>query len=155
MSYCTRHCAKPSYLYINKRISMEKQSQKKKSWKSHKSECQRHVFIYWVSVTAVLESSFPNFNLTCKENNVHYSYSWICLVRQKCGWKGNCFDRWVKTLKSGWVGIIVTDWNRVSYNLIFLEDASLSNYVLSIVAWDTNHLSMKNYRYEQSYLSNL
>ena len=37
----------------------------------------------------------------------------------------------------GWVGIIDTDWNRVSYNLIFLEDASLSNYVLSIVAWDT------------------
>ena len=25
------------------------------------------------SVTAVLEGSFPNFNLTCKENSVHYS----------------------------------------------------------------------------------
>ena len=49
----------------------------------------------------------------------------------------------------GWVGIIDTDWNRVSYNLISLEGVSLSNYVLSIVAWDTNHLSMKNFRYEQ------
>ena len=29
--------------------------------------------IYWVSVTAVLEGSFPNLNLTCKENSVHYS----------------------------------------------------------------------------------
>ena len=55
----------------------------------------------------------------------------------------------------GWVGIIDTDWNRVSYNLIFLEDASLSNYVLSIVAWDTNHLSMKNYRYEQPHLDHV
>ena len=45
----------------------------------------------------------------------------------------------------GWVGIIDTDWNRVSYNLIFLEDASLSNYVLSIVAWDTNHLSIATF----------
>ena len=30
------------------------------------------------------------------------NYSLICLVRQKCGWKGNCFDRRVKTLKCGW-----------------------------------------------------
>ena len=37
------------------------------------SECQRYVFIYWVSVTAVVEGSFPNFNLTCKENSVPYS----------------------------------------------------------------------------------
>ena len=42
-----------------------------------------------------------------------------------------------------------TDWNHVSYNLIILEDASISNYVISIVAWDINHLFMKNYRYEQ------
>ena len=26
-----------------------------------------------VSVTAVLEGSFPNFNWTCKENSVYYS----------------------------------------------------------------------------------
>ena len=25
------------------------------------------------SVTAVLEGSFPNFNLACKENSIHYS----------------------------------------------------------------------------------
>ena len=31
---------------------------------------------------------------------IHYSL--ICLVRQKYGWKGNCFDRWMKTLKCGW-----------------------------------------------------
>ena len=30
------------------------------------------------------------------------NYSLICLVRQKCGWKGNCLDRRVKTLKCGW-----------------------------------------------------
>ena len=59
--------------YLNKRISVEKQSENKKEWKLHKLECQWHVFVYWVSVTAVLEGSFPNFNLTFKENNVHYS----------------------------------------------------------------------------------
>ena len=48
-------------------------SQKKKQWRWHKSECQWNVFVYWVSVTAVLEGSFPNFNLTCIENTVHYS----------------------------------------------------------------------------------
>ena len=68
---------------------------------------------------------------------------------------GEDFKMRVTLAWCGWVGIIDTDWNHVSYNLIFLEDASLSNYVLSIVAWDTNHLSMKNYRYEQPYLSNL
>ena len=31
---------------------------------------------------------------------IHYSL--ICLVRQKCGWKGNYFDRRVKNLKCGW-----------------------------------------------------
>ena len=35
---------------------------------SHKSECQLHVLIYWVSVAAVLEGSFPDSNLTYKEN---------------------------------------------------------------------------------------
>ena len=29
-------------------------------------------------------------------------YSLICLVRQKCGRKGNCLDRQVKPLKCGW-----------------------------------------------------
>ena len=37
-----------------------------------KSECQRFVFIY--CVTSVLEGSFPNFSLTCKENSVQYSF---------------------------------------------------------------------------------
>ena len=37
------------------------------------SECQWDAFSYWVSLTAVLKGSFPNFNLTCKENSVHYS----------------------------------------------------------------------------------
>ena len=26
-----------------------------------------------LSVTAILEDNFPNFYLTCKENNIHYS----------------------------------------------------------------------------------
>ena len=30
------------------------------------------------------------------------NYSLIFWVRQKCGWKGNCFDRRLKTLKCGW-----------------------------------------------------
>ena len=52
-------------------------------------------------------------------------------------------------------GSMNNDWNRFSRNVIFFEHASLSNYALAIVAWDTNHLSMKNYWYEQPYLSNL
>ena len=32
-----------------------------------------YVFMYWVSVTAVLEGNFPNINLTSKENSIHYS----------------------------------------------------------------------------------
>ena len=42
-------------------------------------------------------------------------------------------------------------WNQVSYILILLDDTSLSNYVLLIVAWDINHFSMKNHRCEQPY----
>ena len=41
-----------------------------------------------INVTAVEEGNFPNFNLTCKENSVHYHYSLICLV-----WKA---EMWVK-----------------------------------------------------------
>ena len=37
------------------------------------SECQRYAFVYWVSVTAVVEGSFPNFNLTWKKSSVPYS----------------------------------------------------------------------------------
>ena len=90
-----------SYLHINKRISNGKNNHRKRNSESHIS--QNVSAMSWVSGRkVVLEGSFPNFNLTCKENNVHYSYSWICLVRQKCGWKCNCFDKWVKTLKCGW-----------------------------------------------------
>ena len=58
-------------------------------------------------MTAVSEGSFPNFNLTRKEYTTVFTiHSALlidtCLVRQKCGWKGNCFDRRVKTLKCGW-----------------------------------------------------
>ena len=58
---------------LTREFLWKKQSENRKEWKLHKLECQWHVFIYWVSVTAVLEGSFPNFNLTCKENSVHYS----------------------------------------------------------------------------------
>ena len=58
---------------LQERFSGKKQSQKNKIVKVHKSECRWHVFIYWVSVAAVFEGSFPNFNLTCKENSVHYA----------------------------------------------------------------------------------
>ena len=38
-----------------------------------------------------------------KETAFTIHYLLICLVRQKCRWKGNCFDRWMKTLKCGWL----------------------------------------------------
>ena len=87
--------------------SLTREKKKKKKWKSHKSEFQWHAFIYCVSVTAVSEGSFPNYNLTCKENTIVFTiHSALlidtCLVRQECGWKDNCFDRRVKTLKCGW-----------------------------------------------------
>ena len=56
--------------------------------------------IYWVSETAIFEGSFPIFNLTRKKKtafSVHYSL--ICLAMQKCGWKGNSFNRRVKALR--------------------------------------------------------
>ena len=51
------------------------------------------------NATAVVGGSF---NLICKENSIYYSLlidMFGLLVRQKCRWKGNCFERWVKTLK--------------------------------------------------------
>ena len=58
---------------LTREVQWQKTITGKKIVKVHKSECRWHVFMYWVSVTAVFEGSFPNFNLTCKENSVHYS----------------------------------------------------------------------------------
>ena len=43
---------------------------------TYKPECQWHVFIYWVSVTAVLEGSFPNSIWLTKKTafTIHYSF---------------------------------------------------------------------------------
>ena len=49
-----------------------------------------------------MEGIFPDFNLTCKETVFTIHYSLICLVRQKCGLKDNCFDKQVKTSKCRW-----------------------------------------------------
>ena len=101
MPYCTWHYAIPCDLYINIltwEFQWKEQSQKAKQWKSPKSECQWHVMWlqFWKTVSQI------SIWLAKKTFHVHYSFSRLCLVRQKCGWKGNSFDRRVNTLKCGW-----------------------------------------------------
>ena len=95
-------------------------------WNSLKSECQWHVFIYWVSVTAVLKGSFPNFNLTCKENSVHYSLLIDMFGKAEMGLKrwmfwqaGEDFKMQVTPTWCGWVGIIVR-LSRCGYVCMYL-----------------------------------
>ena len=45
-------------------------------------------------------------------------YSLICFVRQKYGWKGNCFNRRVKTLKYGWHPLDAGELALFQYNKI-------------------------------------
>ena len=50
---------------------------------------------------AVLESSFPNFNFTSKENNIRYSLFIDTFGKAEMRVKNDYFDRRVKTLKCG------------------------------------------------------
>ena len=51
-----------------------KNNQRKRNSESDISQNVSGMFLsIWVSVTAVLEASFPQFNITCKENSIHYS----------------------------------------------------------------------------------
>ena len=52
---------------------MEKTIREKEIVKVTQVRMSMTCFIYCVNVTAFLEGNFPNFNLTCKENNVHSS----------------------------------------------------------------------------------
>ena len=60
-----------------------------------------------------------------KKTTFTIHYSLICLVRQ--GWKGNCFERWVKTLKCAWhqhdageLALLELVHNHIRYNHFFL-----------------------------------
>ena len=66
------------------------------------------------SVTAVLEGSFPNFNMTCKENRLHYSLLTDMFCKAEMRGKGNSFDRRVKTLKCGFIGKCIAFQNIVN-----------------------------------------
>ena len=83
--------------------SVEKNNHRKRNSESHTVQ---NVSSMPLSMTAVLEGSFPNFNLTCKESSVHYSLLIDMFGKAEMRWKGTCFDRRVKTLKCEWVGII-------------------------------------------------
>ena len=71
---------------------------------------------------------FPKFQFDLQKKTAFtINYSLIYLVRQKCGWKGNCFDKRVKTLKCGWhppdagelalLLLILTFWKKVPLTL--------------------------------------
>ena len=62
--------------YLNKRISVAKINHRKRNSESHISQNVNDMSLSIESVTAVLEGSFPYFNLTCKENSI-YSASLI------------------------------------------------------------------------------
>ena len=74
LPYCTWHCAITQYyLYINKRILMEKNKEKEIT-ESHIGQIVViSLFIECFGVAAVFEGSFLNFDLMGKENNVHHS----------------------------------------------------------------------------------
>ena len=83
---------------------------------------------------------------------IHLSYFVICCaITVPCHddncWKSSDFYLMLSSSMNN-------GWNHVSYILIPLEDAFILNYVFSLVAWDTNYLFMKNYKYKHPCVSN-
>ena len=129
-----------------------------------------------------------NINLTCKENNVHYTawkvskyrvisgpyfpvfwlnterygvslriqstyrkiwtrnnslfghfsrcvihYSLICLVMHKNSWKGNCFERRVKTLKCGGTRLMRVSWHYCGWRDCSLLQKRKENKLIRII----------------------
>ena len=54
-------------------MEVSKNNHRKRNSESHKSQNVNVMSLSNGRLTAVLEGSLSNFNLTCKENSIHYS----------------------------------------------------------------------------------
>ena len=79
-----------------------KNNHRKRNSKSQISQNVNGMFLSIGRLTAVLEGSFQISIWLTKKTAFTIHYSLICFVRQKCGGKGNGFDRRLKTLECGW-----------------------------------------------------